>query len=89
MGCEFAPNVGSGGGVRAEILIDTCLEVQPGWEVLVAGGVKGRALMEEISRQLARRGAYCLLRPRFSGTFIPYDWAREAPIARSTISNST
>ena len=64
----------------AEILLDTCLGVQPGWQVMIAGGVKGRPLLEELARGLGRRGAYALQRPRFSGTYFSYEWAREAPI---------
>jgi aminopeptidase len=63
------------------IILDTCLGVQPGWEVMVTGGVLARPLLEVIMGQLAQRGAYALLRVRFDGNAIsPYAWAREAPL---------
>ncbi len=59
----------------------TCLDVQPGWQVIVAGGVLGRPLLEEVARQ--RRAARRLraLRPGFGGNFVgAIAWAREAPM---------
>ena len=41
-------------GKYADLLIDTCLGVQPGWEVLVLGSPPGLPLLEEIGRALAR-----------------------------------
>jgi len=65
----------------ARVMVETCLDVQPGWEVMVVGGIQGRPLITEVARQLARRGAYALLRPRFSGNYVcATDWAREAPL---------
>ena len=32
----------------AELLVDTCVGVQPGWQVLVMGAMPGRPLLEEI-----------------------------------------
>ena len=43
-------------------LLDTCLGVQPGWQVLVWGTPWARPLLEEVTRQIGRRGAYALLR---------------------------
>jgi aminopeptidase len=60
----------------AEILIDTCVGVQPGWQVIVTSGPPGRPLVEEIAGQLAKRGAYALIRLNVSGS-IP--WILEAP----------
>ena len=60
----------------AEILIDTCVGVQPGWQVIVSSGPPGRPLVDEIARQLARRGAYALIRLSVTGN-IP--WILEAP----------
>jgi aminopeptidase len=65
----------------ARLMIETCVNVQPGWEVMVVGGVQARPLLVELARQLARRGAYALMRPRFSGNYVcATDWAREAPL---------
>jgi aminopeptidase len=60
----------------AEILIDTCVGVQPGWQVIVSSGPPGRPLVDEIARQLAKRGAYALIRLSINGS-IP--WVLEAP----------
>ena len=60
----------------AEILIDTCVGVQPGWQVIVSCGSPGRPLVDEIARQLAKRGAYALIRLSLNGS-IP--WVLEAP----------
>jgi aminopeptidase len=55
--------------------------VQPGWQVLVLSTPLGRPLVEEIVRQVARRGAYALLRVSFGGAAITDRlWTREAPI---------
>ena len=59
-----------------EILLDTCLEVQPGWQVIVNAGPLARPLVDELARQIGRRGAYALLRSGLSGS-IP--WLLEAP----------
>jgi aminopeptidase len=65
----------------ARIMVETCIDVQPGWQVVVAGGALGRPLIEEVTRQVARRGAYALLRVGFGGTVTAsHAWAREAPM---------
>ena len=55
----------------AKLLVETCVDVQPGWQVLVGGSALARPLLEEVSRAVARRGAYAHM------------WARqqEAPAA--------
>jgi aminopeptidase len=63
----------------AGILVDTCVGVQPGWQVLVASSPLGRLLVEEVMRQLARRGAYALLRLSLDGLAVNHHWIREAP----------
>jgi aminopeptidase len=60
----------------ARILVDTCVGVQPGWQVIVTAGPLGRPLVEEIAAQLGRLGAYALLRQSITGS-IP--WILEAP----------
>ena len=50
----------------AELLVDRCLGVQPGWQVNVIGNPEARPLLDEVSKQLGRRGAYALLRVRFT-----------------------
>ena len=64
----------------AKLLVETCVDVQPGWQVLVGGGVLARPLLEEVSRAVARRGAYALLRVNLTGSGINAPWAVEAPV---------
>ena len=67
----------------AELLVDTCVGVQPGWQVVVAGISLGRPLLEEIVRPVAERDAYALLRPTFGdGKPTSRVWARSAPLER-------
>jgi aminopeptidase len=63
----------------AKLLVETCVDVQPGWQVLVSGGVLARPLLEEVSRAIARRGAYALLRASLTGWGTNIPWAQEAP----------
>ena len=65
----------------AELLVDTCLGVQPGWQVLVSGTALARPLLEELEQHIARRGAYALTRVHFDGgiSFSP-SWLRAAPL---------
>jgi aminopeptidase len=64
----------------ARLLVETCVDVQPGWEVLVLGSPHGRPLLEELGRALARRGAYAVYQLSFTGTIPAADraWLREA-----------
>ncbi len=66
----------------AELLVDTCVGVQPGWQVLLAGTPAGRPLLEEIAQLLGERDAYALLRVSFDATFVPRAWMRVAPMER-------
>jgi aminopeptidase len=64
----------------ATLLLDTCLRVEPGWQVLVWGYPAARPLLEELTRQIGRRGAYALLRLTFGGGLVYHrDWLRHAP----------
>ena len=63
----------------AKLLVETCVDVQPGWQVLVTGGVLARPLLEAVSREVARRGAYAIQRPSLAGSGINLPWALEAP----------
>ena len=60
----------------AKVLVETCIDVQPGWQVVVVSSPLAQPLVDEVSRQLARRGAYALLRLA-GGPNIP--WLQEAP----------
>jgi aminopeptidase len=60
----------------ARILIDTCLGVEPGWQVLVSAPPSARPLVEELSALLGKRGAYALYRQNVTGSL---HWVLEAP----------
>jgi aminopeptidase len=66
----------------AELLLDTCLGVKRGWQVMVWSTPLARPLLEEVMKQLAERGAYPLLRLTFSGsTWREHRaWLRHAPL---------
>jgi aminopeptidase len=65
----------------AELLVDTCVGVQPGWQVVVSGTHLARPLLEELMSQVGRRGAHAILRVSFDSTFLSnYAWLREAPL---------
>jgi len=65
----------------AELLLDTCLGVERGWQVIVWGTPWARPLLEEVLKQLGERGAYPLLRLTFGGgSAYHYAWVRHAPL---------
>ncbi|HEY6075481.1 MAG TPA: aminopeptidase [Gaiella sp.] len=66
----------------AELLVDTCVGVQPGWQVLLVGTPSGRPLLEEIAQLLGERDAHALLRVSFDATLVPRSWMRVAPMER-------
>ena len=63
----------------AALLVETCVDVQPGWQVLVNGGQLARPLLEAVSRAVGRRGAYAIQRASLTGCGTNIPWAREAP----------
>ena len=63
----------------AQLLVEGCVDIQPGWQVLVSGTPLGRPLLEEICRAVGRRGAYALLNITFDGAAFPAQWLLEAP----------
>jgi len=60
----------------ARILVDTCVGVEEGWQVMVMAGPRARPLVDEIAGQLGARGAYALFRVNLIG-ILP--WMVEAP----------
>ena len=60
----------------AGILVDTCIGVEPGWQVLISAGPLARPLVDEVSRLLGQRGAYALNRQNLAGSL---PWALAAP----------
>ena len=63
----------------AKLLVEQCLDVQPGWQVVVSAGMLARPLVEAVSTLLGRRGAYAVQRLSLTGTGINVPWAKEAP----------
>lgn len=63
----------------ATLLVERCLDVQPESQVLIRSTPLARPLLEELERQIARRGAYAVMRVNW--TLWPIDdvWAAEAP----------
>jgi aminopeptidase len=64
----------------AKLLVEECLDVQPGWQVMVSAGALARPLVEEIFRLLGRKGAYAIPRISLTGTGFNLIWAQEAPL---------
>ena len=60
----------------ASLLVDRCVDVQPGWQVLIRATPPARPLVEAIVSAVARREAYAL--PRLSFGRSPV-WVAEAP----------
>jgi len=66
----------------ADLLLDTCVAVQPGWEVLIVGPPHSRPLLEEIGAGLGRRGAYAVYQLAYGNIIGAADrsWVREASL---------
>jgi aminopeptidase len=64
----------------ARILLDTCIGVQAGWQVIVNSSPPARPLVEEVARGLAERGAYALLRLNWSEGMAELAWIESAPL---------
>ena len=65
----------------AKLLVEDCVDVQAGWQVVVIGSHLGRPLFEEVVRQIARRGAYVIPRVTFGETSVASrEWLLEAPL---------
>jgi aminopeptidase len=62
----------------ARLLVETCIDVQPGWQVLVTSNARGRPLFEEVCKVIAERGAYVLPRVSFAGFGPPLEWTKTA-----------
>jgi len=62
----------------ARLLVERCVDVQPGWQVTVASSPLGRPLVDEVLRAIGRRGAYALLRVDLPG--LDEIWLKEAPV---------
>jgi aminopeptidase len=62
----------------ARLLVDRCVGVQPGWEVLIRATPLARPLVDAVIEEIARRGAYPLLQLAWESVGGPF--AREAPL---------
>src|SRR5207247_9901023 len=62
----------------AALLVEKCLDVQPRWQVLLVSSPLARPLIEAVTRQIARRGAYVLPRLSLNGS-LNVPWVLEAP----------
>jgi aminopeptidase len=63
----------------ARLLVETCIDVQPGWQVIVHAGALARPLVEEVARAIGRRGAYPLERLSLDGETVNVAWIQEVP----------
>jgi aminopeptidase len=66
----------------ARLLVERSLDVQPGWQVMVVATPAARPLVEELVRQIGRKGAWPLVRLSYvDQEQVPFDslWATEAP----------
>jgi aminopeptidase len=65
----------------AQLLVERCVDVQPGWQVGVSSAHPARPLVVEVIRLIARRGAHALPRMAVTESLLPRDptWAAEAP----------
>jgi aminopeptidase len=66
----------------ARLLVDRSLDVQKGWQVMVVATPSARPLVEELVRQIGRKGAWPLVRLSYvDQEQVPFDslWATEAP----------
>jgi aminopeptidase len=64
----------------ATLLVDRCLGVEAGWQVVVKSRPEARPLVQAITREIAHRGAYALLRINFGPWDIDPVWLKEAPL---------
>jgi aminopeptidase len=66
----------------ARLLVEDCIGVQEGWQVIVSSSPLARPLVEEVVRLIARKRAYALMRISLtgSGSAYDYEWATAAPL---------
>src|SRR5215218_8825574 len=64
----------------ANLLVGTCVDVQPGWQVAVRAQPLARPLVDEVVRAIARRGAYAFVRLSYGALGLVEEvWVKEAP----------
>lgn len=62
----------------ARLLVERCLDVQPGWQVVISTTPLARPLVETAVKIIAERGAYALVRLNYSS--IASTWLNHAPL---------
>jgi aminopeptidase len=63
----------------AKLLVEDCVDVQPGWQVAVRSQPLGRPLIDEVSRQIGLRGAYAIVNISLNSFGVNGAWAKAAP----------
>jgi len=65
----------------ARLLVERCIDVQPGWQVMVLSTPWARPVVERVLELIGERGAYALLRLDFANEHlpVPHAWTRTAP----------
>jgi aminopeptidase len=65
----------------ARLLVERCIDVQPGWQVIVKSRPEAQPLVQAVAREIARREAYALLWLEFGPLDVDLEWAKVAPLA--------
>lgn len=70
-------------GAYARLLVERCVDVQAGWQVLVLSTPWAQPLVERVLELIGEREAYALLRLDFANEHlpVPHAWTRTAPDA--------
>ena len=65
----------------ARLLVERCVDVQPGWQVMVLSTPWARPIVERVLELIGEREAYALLRLDFANEHLPvaHAWTRTAP----------
>ncbi len=64
----------------AKLLVERCLGVQPGWQVLIRTTPLARPAVDALEREIARRGGRVVLRLGWTLWPVHPSWAAEAPL---------
>jgi aminopeptidase len=64
----------------ATLLVERCLDVQPGMQVVIRTTPLARPLLQALRREIAQRGAYAIVRMGFETWPANEPWAAEAPL---------
>jgi aminopeptidase len=65
----------------ARLLVERCVDVQPGWQVMVLSTPWAQPVVERVLELIGEREAYALLRLDFANEHLPvaHAWSRTAP----------